>query len=63
MREDKLELDVRILAKNLEITKLLTKIDNLTSELVNLQLKYEDLEVRNERLFNDHSIKIETDEN
>lgn len=55
MRDDKLELDVRILAKNLEITKLTTKIDSLTTKLVELRYKYD-------QLFNDHSIKIERDE-
>tara|TARA_R100000900_G_scaffold108929_3_gene84569 strand:+ start:318 stop:485 length:168 start_codon:yes stop_codon:yes gene_type:complete len=55
MRDDKLELDVKILAKNLEITKLTTKIDSLTTKLVRLKDKYD-------QLFNDHSIKIKTDE-
>ena len=55
MRDDKLELDVKILAKNLEITKLLTKIDKMTSKIV-------DLEAKNEQLFNAQSINIKTDE-
>tara|TARA_Y100001963_G_scaffold61377_1_gene85695 strand:- start:22 stop:213 length:192 start_codon:yes stop_codon:yes gene_type:complete len=36
-KKEKIELDTRILAKNLEITKLKQQIDNLTSELVELK--------------------------
>lgn len=53
--ETNIELDQRILQKNLEITKLLTKIDSLTSIIV-------DLEAKNEQIFNAQSINIKTDE-
>ena len=36
-KKEKIELDTRILAKNLEITKLKQQIDNLTAELVELR--------------------------
>lgn len=35
--EDKLELDPRILVKNLEITKLMQQVDSLKSQIVELK--------------------------
>ena len=46
--KDKLELDARILIKNLEITKLKAQVDKLTSELVELKGKLNDI-LGNER--------------
>jgi len=62
MRDDKLELDVKILAKNLEITKLLTKIDTMTSKIVDLEAKNEQQVEEMFQLFNAQSINIKTDE-
>jgi hypothetical protein len=62
MRDDKLELDVKILAKNLEITKLLTKIDDLTSKLVDVETRNDELTWSYNQLFNTQSINIKTDE-
>ena len=41
-----IELDTKILNKNLEITKLTTQLDNLTSELVDLKVKICDGDVQ-----------------
>ena len=40
METDKLELDPRILVKNLEITKLTQQVDTLTSKLVELRARH-----------------------
>lgn len=37
IKEDNLELDPRILAKNLEITKLTQQVDSLRSELIDIK--------------------------
>tara|TARA_R110002051_G_scaffold253_3_gene1039 strand:+ start:323 stop:529 length:207 start_codon:yes stop_codon:yes gene_type:complete len=42
--EDKLELDPRILVKNLEITKLKAQVDKLISDNVSLRDEIEELE-------------------
>ena len=41
-----IELDTKILNKNLEITKLTTQLDNLTSDLVDLKVKICDGDVQ-----------------